>query len=310
MPALNEEKTILNVLQSIPKKFTGFSSVELLVINDGSSDNTENEAKKAGATVINHKFNKGVGKAFQTAVHYALKVKANILVSIDADGQFDVQQIEKMLTPIKQNEADFCIGNRFSNDRPPKMPKIKFWGNNQISKIVSFVSQTKIQDASCGFRAYSKTSLLNLNLHGNFTYTHEVILDLTNKGFRVAQIPVSVKYFDERISRVANNLFGYGFKTSKIIIKCLRDYKPFYFFGVISLFFFIIALGIGLFVLKHWVTTGIITPYKSFGVLSLIIFLVSIIFLVLAMLADMLSRIRNNQESILLLIKSEKYEKN
>lgn len=86
MPALNEEKTIFKVLQSIPKSISGFTTIELLVINDGSTDATKIEAKKAGATVINHKYNKGVGSAFQTAINYALKVRADILVSIDADG--------------------------------------------------------------------------------------------------------------------------------------------------------------------------------------------------------------------------------
>ncbi|WP_170245280.1 glycosyltransferase family 2 protein [Gelidibacter salicanalis] len=309
MPALNEAKTIYNVLSSIPKEFFGFDKISLLVVDDGSSDHTEREAMRANATVLSHKHNKGVGSAFVTAVDYALKTKADILVSIDADGQFDVNQIAEMIAPINESKADFCIGNRFLDRRPENMPLIKYWGNKQVNKLVGFISEEKIQDASCGFRAYSREALMNLNLHGSFTYTHEVILDLLNKGYSVSQVPVNVTYFEDRESRVASNLISYAVKTSKISLKCLRDYKPFYFFGIVALGFFLVSFFLGAFVAAHWIFTESITPYKSFGIISLILFLVSILFLVLALLADMLGRIRHNQEKILALIKGQTYEK-
>lgn len=309
MPALNEAKTIASVLNSIPKKIEGITKIHLLVVNDGSSDNTEEEALGAGAQVINHKTNKGVGVAFQTAVNYALKIEATILASIDADGQFDVNQIQEMVSPIVHEEVDFCIGNRFHGIKPQNMPSIKYFGNKKVNSIVSFICKEKIEDASCGFRAYSRKALINLNLLGDFTYTHETILDLLNKGFTVKQIPVKVTYFDDRVSRVANNVISYGFKTSKIILKCFRNYKPFYFFGGIALFFFSIAMLLAIFVLTHWLSTGYITPYKSLGILSLILFLTSILFLVLALLADMLGGIRQNQEKILLLTKLHLYDR-
>ncbi|WP_170235062.1 glycosyltransferase family 2 protein [Bizionia gelidisalsuginis] len=309
MPALNEGLTIYEVLKSVPKTIQGFSHIELLVINDGSTDNTEQESLKAEATVINHNCNKGVGNAFQTAVNYSLKVNADILVSIDSDGQFDINQIEEMILPIIRKEGDFCIGNRFNDSKPEKMPKIKYWGNRQISRIVSFVGNTKIQDASCGFRAYSRDCLLSLNLQGGFTYTHETILDLIDKGYRVIQVPVSVKYFEERISRIANNLFKYAINTSLIIFKCLKDYKPLQFFLFIALFVLGLAFFMGGFVLIHWISTGIITPYKSLGIIALSLSGMSLLLITLAFVADMLNRIRNNQEKILYLIKKDYFEK-
>ena len=310
MPALNEEETIFRVLSSIPKMICNTEISELLVINDGSIDNTENEAIKAGATVINHNFNKGVGNAFQTAINYALKQNADILVSIDADGQFNVNQIEELVKPIISNKADFSIGNRFDSEKPLKMPKIKFWGNKQISKIVSLISKTKISDASCGFRAYSRDCLLSLNLQGDFTYTHETILDLLNKGFRVTQIPVDVTYFEERVSRIANNLFKYALKTSTIMFKCLKDYKPLRFFSWIAFFVLFISIILGTFVSIHWFLNGVITPYKSIGIISLSLLGMSTLLFVLAFIADMLNRIRNNQEKILYLIKKKHFEEN
>ncbi|WP_431158339.1 glycosyltransferase family 2 protein [Winogradskyella poriferorum] len=310
MPALNEGKTINKVLQSVPKELKGVSEIELLVIDDGSSDNTVSEAKKTGATVISHSYNKGVGSAFHTAVDYALKKKATILVSIDADGQFDVNQIQQMIKPILNNDVDFSIGNRFNEGKPVGMPKLKYWGNKRISKIVSFVSRNKIKDASCGFRAYSYDCLLNLNLDGSFTYTHETILDLANKGYRVAQVPVKVTYFDDRISRVANSLTKYALKTSSIIFKCLKDYKPLYFFGSIAMIILVIGLLFGGFVLTHWIQNGSITPYKSIGIFGLALVGMSLILTVYALMADMLGRIRKNQEKILYYQKKLYFEKN
>lgn len=310
LPALNEEETIFKVLKSVPEKFEGFSEINLLVVNDGSTDKTAEKALTANAIVLSHKHNKGVGTAFQTAIEYALEINADVMVSIDADGQFDVNQIEEMIAPIINNEADFCIGNRFLNHKPSNMPMVKYWGNKQVNKIVSFVCKTKILDASCGFRAYSKECLLSLNLQGNFTYTHETILDLINKGFKVEQIPVKVTYYDDRVSRVANNLVAYTFKTSKIILKCLKDYTPFYFFMFIASFVLLAAVILGGFVFIHWFNYGAITPYKSLGIFALALLGMSLLIVILALVADMLGRIRQNQEKILYFLKKTHYHKN
>lgn len=308
MPALNEEKTILEVINSIPNTIIGFRIIEVLVVNDGSTDKTASEAKKAGATVLSHNKNKGVGEAFQSAINYALQTKTDTLVSIDADGQFDVNQIPEILAPILNNQADFCIGIRFTNGKPNNMPKIKFWGNKKVNQIVSFVSNTKIHDASCGFRAYSNDTLLSLNLHGSFTYTHETILDLLDKGFKVEQIPVRVQYFEDRVSRIANNLFQYAFKTSSIIFKSLKDYKPLQFFLGIAFFIFLTALFFGGWALIHWIVYDTITPYKSFGIIGLSLLGMSAIVTIFAFMADMLGRLRKNQEKILYFLKKTHFE--
>lgn len=308
MPALNEAETIYNVLKSIPANYEHFNSVELLVLNDGSTDDTESQAKSAGAKVINHIKNKGVGEAFQTALAHALKINASVMVSIDADGQFDVDQIVDFIRPIVQNEADFCIGNRFQGKRPENMPKIKYWGNKQVSKIVSFVSKTKIEDASCGYRAYSKEAMLNLNLQGSFTYTHETILDLLDKGLSVKQIPVEVKYFDGRVSRIADNIVAYAFKTSIIIFKCLKDYKPLQFFLIISGVVFGLGSLLGGFTFIHWMVKKTISPYKSFGIIGLSLVGMSVIMTIFAFMADSLGRMRKNQERILYYLKKSYFE--
>lgn len=309
MPALNEAETIREVIQGIPTSYSGISEVSTLVINDGSTDETIAESKKANAQVVTHNYNKGVGAAFHSAVQYALEHKFDILVSMDADGQFDSSQIEDLIHPILEKKADFCLGVRFENKRPENMPKVKYWGNKQVNRIVGFIGKVPIQDASCGFRSYSREALMSLNLQGSFTYTHETILDLLDKGFKVSQIPVRVTYFEGRISRVANNVFTYGIRTSKIIVKCLKDYAPFYFFMNIALFFLLLAAALGGFVLVHWFVNGAITPYKSLGIFALTLLGFAFFVAILALIADILGRMRQNQEKILYFLKKTHYDK-
>ena len=141
--------------------------------------------------------------------------KADYLVSIDADGQFDSVQIVELLRPIINNEAEFVTGIRFTQGKPENMSLVKFYGNILVNKIISISSGNSIKDASCGFRAYSRESLLKMNLIGVFTYTHETILDLCHKGLQFKQIPVNVKYFPERKSRVAGSIVPLWISISK-----------------------------------------------------------------------------------------------
>lgn len=309
MPALNEAASIAEVIRLVPKEIKGFDEVVVLVVDDGSVDATKSIALEAGAQVISHNQNKGLGNAFITAVDYCLKNKADCMVSIDSDGQFDVGQIKEIIEPITLKQADFVIGNRFVTGKPSNMPKLKYWGNQRISNIVSFVCRQKIHDASCGFRAYNRDCLLNINLNGSFTYTHEVILDLLNKNYSVAQIPVEVKYFENRVSRIANNLIRYAFRTSIIIFRCLKDYKPLQFFLAISGFVFLVSIMLGGFVTWNWYNTGMISPYKSLGFISLALSGMALMIAILAFVADFLNRIRENQEKILFISKKIYYEK-
>ena len=299
LPALNEEEKLAKVLNSLPKKISGLDSVDVLVVDDGSTDATPDIAISCNVKLISHRENKGLSRVFETALNYALDYNYDLMVSIDADGQFNSNQICDLIAPILEGNCDFTTGNRFKLGKPKNMSSLKFWGNKQISKIVSFVGGQKIRDVSCGFRAYSKNCLRSINLHGKYTYTHETILDLLDKNYKIKEIDIDVTYFDGRVSRVANNIFKYAFKTFTIIIKCLKDYQPFSFFSFISFVIFSLGVIIGSFVVLHWIKTGAITPYKSIGFLALAIELVAFLVFVLALIADMLTRIRKNQEKIL-----------
>ncbi len=307
MPALNEEEGIADVIKHLPKDFNGIDEVEILVVDDGSKDKTVQIAKEQGASVVSHSVNRGVGRAFQSAVQYALENKADILVSIDADRQFNSDQIPNMIQPLLKGKADMVTGNRFENGMPENMPKTKYWGNKQMSRLISLISGQKFKDVSCGFRAYNREALMRLNLFGDFTYTQETILDMVYKGLTVIEFPVDVKYFSNRKSRVAGKIVSYAFKTLKIIVRTLRDYKPMLFFGGMGF----VSMGIGLlfeiFMFGHYFISGSFTPYKAFGFIGLGFLVFGLLLVIVGLLADMFNRVRKNQERIMYELKRERY---
>ena len=313
IPAFNEEKTIARVIKKIPKEILGLEVV-VLVVNDGSSDQTAKVAKQAGAVVVNHPTNLGVGKAFQTGLEEALKLKADVLVNIDADGQFDPDEIPKLIKPIINHQADFVSADRFTDPktgkkrRPPDMPQAKYWGNLLMAKLISFLAGQEFADVSCGFRAYNKKAMLSLNLMGKFTYTQESFLDLATKGLQIKLVPTKVKYFADRKSRVAGNLLHYGYKTFKIIIRAFRDYKPLLFFVYLSVIPFVLSILTGIFLAYHYFIAGQFTPYKSVGFAFIYFSTLTLALVLTGFLADMFVRLRLNQEKILYLIKSQKLE--
>jgi glycosyltransferase involved in cell wall biosynthesis len=309
IPVYNEQDSIKDAIDAIPREYEGIDSMEILVVDDGSTDNSAKLAKEAGATVISHGSNKKLGVAFRTALQYAKENRYDILVSIDADRQFNANQIGDMIEPILDNKADMVTGNRFSKGMPENMSKMKYWGNKQMSRLISIITGQKFTDVSCGFRAYSKEAILRLNLFGKFTYTQETIMDLLQKDMRVVEFPVDIKYFKERKSKIANSIFKYTFKTTKIILRTFRDYRPLLFFGGSGL----ISMAIGLIFLIamfiHYFTTGSFTPYKFLGFIALGFLIFGLLLVIVGLLADMLNRMRINQERILYELNKEKYDK-
>lgn len=313
IPALNEAASITAVVESMPGQIEGVDRIEVLVVDDGSKDDTAELARSAGATVISHPFNQGVGKAFNTGLAAALEMGADIMVNIDADGQFSPADIPLLIAPIVEEKAEFVSGDRFRSAdgklvRPEYMSKIKFWGNQRMADLVSFVTGKRYDDVSCGFRAYSKEALLRLNLTGKFTYTQESFLDLANKGMGIKTIPVNVTYFPDRKSRVAGSILNYMFQTAKIIFRAYRDYNPLKFFGLLGLIPFVISILSGIFVLIHYFKTGAFSPYIFVAFTSVYLFTFGILLWVVGILADMFIRIRLNQEQLLYAEKKRRYD--
>ncbi|MDD3284683.1 MAG: glycosyltransferase family 2 protein [Patescibacteria group bacterium] len=299
LPVYNEEANILSVLERIPKNIPNIDILEVLAIEDGSCDSSLNILKQHNVSIISHIQNMGLSISFQDALEYAINNSADILLSIDSDNQFDPQEIEKVIKPILEKKSDIVLGNRFKNGKPKNMPTIKFFGNIIMSKIINFITGYKFQDVSCGFRAYSKDALLNLNLFGKFTYTHETILDLCVKNKQFLEVPISVQYFDNRKSHISSNLFKYAIKTILIMINSLISYRPLFLFGGIGFVLFLFGLIPDIFILVYYINYGQLSPYKIYAFVGGFLNILGILFIIIGLALQSLKVIRMNQEKIL-----------
>jgi len=263
IPAYNEAATVGQIIEAIPRDIPAVKNIDVVVINDGSTDGTAEVAARAGAKVVSFSHNRGLGAAFSEGFRTALGLGADIIVNIDADGQFNPEDIPKLVSPIIEGQADMVTASRFANpDLIPEMPWIKKWGNRRVANIVNKLAGQSLCDVSCGFRAYSRDVALRATLLGGHTYTHEVILDLAFRGLRIIEVPVKVRGVRKvGESKVAGNLWKYGWNSLVIMLRAYRDYRPMRVFGGISAIFLILASFCGGFVLIHFLRTGAFSPY-------------------------------------------------
>ncbi|MEM7809123.1 MAG: glycosyltransferase family 2 protein, partial [Planctomycetota bacterium] len=313
VPAQNEERTIGRVVREVPRTIPGVESVEVVVMDDESTDATAAEARDAGAHVVEVHGRRGLGKVFQAGIEAAMRRGADLVVNIDGDGQFDSADIAKLVQPLLEDKADFVTCTRFKNpDDRPEMPGIKYFGNWAVVKIVNFAcgGGGRFTDVSCGFRGFNREALYRLTLFGRYTYTQECFIDLFSKNLRIIEVPLKVRgtrEFGE--SRVASSVWKYAANTGPIIIRAMRDIRPLKFFGVIA----------GLLALPGFAMLGVVTanylifnPGKTQPFTSLIsigggLLTLSVIVGVMALLADMMARHRRITEELLYLARRRIY---
>ncbi|MFW9844848.1 MAG: glycosyltransferase family 2 protein [Candidatus Thorarchaeota archaeon] len=212
MPALNEAATIGDVIRHIPRDFDRHRQVKILVVDDGSTDNTSEIARDAGADyVLKHPANMGVAAAIKNGMQVALSMGADAICTIDSDGQFNPIQIPLIVQPIFDDNVDMVIGSRFHGGNSlGGMSFIRLLGNIIVAKMMSKIIGFEITDAESGFRALSRRAALNLDLVGYFTFTHDMILDIWFRGLKFIEIPVMVQYFPNRKSRAVGNITKYS----------------------------------------------------------------------------------------------------
>lgn len=310
----NEAETIGRLLDGIPTKIDGIKQIERWIIDDGSSDGTVKVAIEHGAKIVSDGVQKRLAFRFREAVSLALTQKADILVNIDGDLQFDPSDIPRLVEPIVEDSADFVATDRFSDPitgkyrQPANMPTGKYLGNRMGARIVSRMSHHEFHDVTCGFRAYSRDALFALNTDGTHTYTQESFQVLAMKRLRIASLPVKVRYYPERKSRVVKSIMHYIAISAVNILRSYRDFAPLRFFGWLGFVPSIIGIGFLVFFLVHWGVSGRFSPYKFTGFAGVYFLTMGIIFWALGLVADMLSRMLNNQEKILENIKRDRFE--
>jgi glycosyltransferase involved in cell wall biosynthesis len=327
IPALNEEKTIYQVVSGVPRDIHGITETEVIVINDGSTDSTAKEALRAGAIVVSLPGKGGLGHVFRTGLERAMRRGADIMVNIDGDGQFNPADIRKLIAPILADNADFVTCSRFSDPAlRPKMPIVKYYGNQWVTGIINWIcGGTKFTDVSCGFRAFNREAAYRLTLFGRFTYTQECFIDLFSKGLRMVEVPLKVRGVREHgKSRIASSIFKYATNSFPIILRAMRDIQPLKFFGGIAVMLLMMGMITGGFVAVWYAyntqtetitvrgrevleTIHKTTPFTSLIPIAGVLVTLAILNAVLALLADMMGRHRRISEEMLYLARRRVY---
>ena len=311
----DESKTIGELLDRMPKQIEGVDEIVRMVIDDGSTDDTVQEAKRHGALVYSNGTQKKLAYSFQFAVDKVLEMGADLAANIDGDLQFSPEEIPMLVKPIIRGEADFVAGNRFIDPdtlqqrKPDFMSKGKYWGNRLGAYVISILSKKQFSDVTCGFRAYNREALLQMNINGKFTYTQEAFQLMASKQLNILQIPVSIKYFKGRKSRVVTSIFSFVSTSAFNIVRVFRDFAPLKFFGILGIIPFVIGIFCIGFLGIHWLNTGDFSPYKFVGFTGLYLITLGIIVGLFGILSDILGRIINNQEKSLYYTKKAYYSK-
>jgi glycosyltransferase involved in cell wall biosynthesis len=238
IPCFNEEKTLPLVLNTIPKKISGVDTIEILVIDDGSSDNTSKVAKKMGVHhVIRHTRNKGLALSFANGIHFALEQGADIIVNTDADNQYPQEEIGRLIQPILDGEAEMVIADR-QTARIAHFSPLKKLLQRFGSKVVRKLSGTHVPDAVSGFRAYSRSAAMQLNIVTDFSYVIETIIQAQYKRIAITSIKIKTNP-PTRKSRLFKNMFQHIHQSTISMLRIYTMYRPLKVFVIIGLFVFL-----------------------------------------------------------------------
>jgi glycosyltransferase involved in cell wall biosynthesis len=301
IPAYNEEETIADVIAEIPKGLCEVDEIETLVVDDGSTDRTAETARKAGANVVSNEENIGLARTFKKGLEEALARKADIIVNIDADGQYVGGEIPDLIKPILEGRADVVLGSRFKGSIE-YMPLHKKIGNSIATKITQFASGVPISDAQTGFRAFSRDAALRLNVMSDYTYVQETIIQAAIKGLGIVEVPCSFRKRNGK-SRLISNIFSYAKRAGATILLTYRDYKPLKTFLLIGGSIFFLGLAVGARVLIHFLKTGLVSPYIPSAILTAVLLIIGFQVIILGLVADMIGNNRKILEELLYKLK-------
>lgn len=244
IPCYNEAETLEIALNDLPKQIEGIDEIEYLIINDGSKDNTVQVAVNWGVHyIVNFTRNKGLARGFMAGLEECLRQGADIIVNTDADNQYCGEDIEKIVRPILNGEADIVIGERPIDETEhfsPLKKKLQHLG----SWVVRKASNTNIPDAPSGFRAYSREAALHMNVINEYTYTLETIVQAGRNKMAIMSVPIRTNG-ELRPSRLFNSMFGYIKKSMLTIVRAYLMYKPLRFFFGVGLVPFLLGVILG-----------------------------------------------------------------
>jgi len=288
IPAYNESRTIGRVIEDI-KRVLGDSKYQykILVLDDGSKDNTASIAARSGAKVYRHRRNRGLAATFNSEVKYALRMNPDVIVHIDADGQYQARAIPKLLAKMDEG-YDLVLGSRFMG-KIESMSLLKTIGNRFFSTVISHLTGMRITDAQTGLRAFTKEIAEEITITSTFSYTQEQIIRSEKQGFSIAEVPVFFAKRKEGNSRLFGHPLEFGFKAGVTLMRIYRDYQPLKFFGLLGGLFLLAGAILGVYLFYLFLTTGVVGRLPT-AMLSVLFISVGMQIILFGFVADMLRK--------------------
>ena len=274
IPAYNEEKNIASIIIKL-RKITD----DIIVCDDGSSDLTGEIATKLGVNVIKHPKNLGYGEAIKSIFNKAKEYNNDALITFDADGQHNIDDIAKVVDPILENKADIVIGSRFLKN-PKEIPEYRKFGIKLITKVTNLSLKENLTDSQSGFRAYSRKVLEKLNLsEKGMGVSTEILIKSNSYKFRIGEVPINISYEGDTSSE---NAVTHGTSVLFSTIKYTSIERPIRFYGIPSVIFLIIGSIFTYFAIEWYVEVGRLNT--NLTIVGAGTFLIGIILLVTAIL--------------------------
>ena len=289
IPAYNEEKDIGRVIDEINGVMRTTSyTFKILVFDDGSTDNTVTIAKQRGAVVASHKHNKGLAQTFRDEMIECVKLKADIIVHTDADGQYPAAAIPALIHKIEQG-YDLVLGSRFrrSFKSCSHMPFLKWLGNKAFAIVLTQLTKTRLTDTTTGFRAFTREVAEEIPYINTFTYTQEQLIKASKQKFKITEISISPR--PTRASRLFKNPWQYAVKAWINILRIYRDYEPLSFFGRIGGLFVLAGSAIGIWLIYRFIALGYVGKLPS-TILTILLIMVGLQIILFGFLADMMKK--------------------
>jgi glycosyltransferase involved in cell wall biosynthesis len=307
IPCYNEAQILPRTLGQLPRDLPGFDSVEVLVVDDGSKDNTAQVALSSGADhVIVLPHHSGLAEAFSAGLDACVRLGADVIVNTDADNQYEAQDIAKLVQPIIERKAELVIGDRGVATLKyfaPVKRKLQVLGSWAVSQAAGI----SIPDATSGFRALTREVALQTNVLSQYSYTLETLIQAGNNKIKVTHVPIRTNP-PERPSRLIHSLFDYISRSGSTIIRAYAMYRPLRVFFLIGSVIFSIGFLIGLRFL-YFVLQGQSSGHVQSLILAAVLLILGFQTFLIGLVADLIAFNRKLMEEVLYRVKKSEIKK-